>query len=149
MIQTKIDIIKKNSLNLFFFIENLCTVQIWPGWNQYRNVGNKNKNLVAISLSYKSIWSKPQINITFHAGVTLPQKKKIIGKISWEKRQLTIKEKKRKGKSLLWCLKLAEKKTHNHNINIRTASSKCLLSALLNWFQLVYGPFGRNNMPIN
>ena len=30
---------------------------------------------MAISLSYKSIWSKPQINITFHAGVTLSQKK--------------------------------------------------------------------------
>ena len=30
--------------------------------------------------------------------------------------------------------------------NSRTVSSKRLLSALLNWLELVYGPFGQSNM---
>ena len=29
-----------------------------------------------------------------------------------------------------------------HSIQIRTVSSQCLLSALLNWFKLFFGPFG-------
>ena len=33
-----------------------------------------------------------------------------------------------------------------HSIYIRTVSSQQLLSALLNWFKLVYGPFGQSNM---
>ena len=33
-----------------------------------------------------------------------------------------------------------------HSIFIRTLSSQCLLSTLLNWFKLVYGLFGQSNM---
>ena len=43
-------------------------------------------------------------------------------------------------------LEKAEKVSY-HSIYIRTVSSYCLLSALLNWFKLVYGPLGQSNMP--
>jgi hypothetical protein len=37
-------------------------------------------------------------------------------------------------------------KRGEHSIYITTGSSSILLSGLLNWFNLDYGPFGQNNM---
>ena len=36
--------------------------------------------------------------------------------------------------------------TSNHSIYVRTVSSQCLQSALMNWFKLVYGLFGQSTV---